>query len=150
VYIGKEFTKDEMIDARTDELLDGPESWMNMLTLQEQFEMLTQAGYDVELTRCRCVSETRWLMEYADIVDPSSIDLTLGGGLGEDGWDYGGGDATVDSRPAMMARRAFSASVARHAPRLQNPLSPSSDGLRAGLKLYRDGYSRCHGEYLKP
>jgi hypothetical protein len=31
VYIGKEFTKDEMID-RSDELLDGHESWMNMLT----------------------------------------------------------------------------------------------------------------------
>lgn len=56
---------------------------------QEQFEMLTQAGYDVELTRCRCVAETRWLMEYGDIVDPSSIDLTLGSGLGEDGRDYG-------------------------------------------------------------
>ena len=76
VYIGKEFTKDVMID-RSDELLDGPENWMNLLTLQEQFEMLTQAGYDVELTEYRCVAETEWLVEYGDIVDPSSIDLTL-------------------------------------------------------------------------
>lgn len=88
VYIGKEFTQDEMID-RSDELLDGPESWMNMLALQEQFEILTQAGYDVELTKCRRVAETEWLVEYGDIVDPSSIDMILGGGLSEGGWEVG-------------------------------------------------------------
>jgi hypothetical protein len=87
VYIGKEFTKDEMID-RNEELFDGPENWMDLLTLQEQFEILTQAGYDVELTRCRCVAETGWLMEYGDIVDPSSIDLTLGGGHDDEDWGY--------------------------------------------------------------
>ena len=27
---------------------------------------------------------------------------------------------------------------------------PSSDVLRAGLKVYRDGCSGCHGDYQKP
>jgi hypothetical protein len=87
VYVGKEFTQDEMID-RNEELFDGPENWMDLLTLQEQFEILTQAGYDVELTKCRCVAETGWLAEYGDIVELSSIDLALGGGTSEDGWEY--------------------------------------------------------------
>ena len=60
---------------------------MNLLTRQEQFEILTLAGYDVELTQYRCVAETEWLVEFGDIVDPSSIDLALGGGLSE-GWEY--------------------------------------------------------------
>jgi hypothetical protein len=38
--------------------------------------MLTQAGYDVELTRYRRAAETEWLGEYGDVADPSSIDLT--------------------------------------------------------------------------
>ena len=33
----------------------------NLLTLQEQFETLTAAGYDMELTLQRCVAETGWL-----------------------------------------------------------------------------------------
>jgi hypothetical protein len=86
VYIGKEFTQDEMID-RTDELLDGPENWMNLLTLQEQFELLTQAGYDVELIEYRCVEETEWLAEYADIIDLRSIDMTSSCVPDNDGWD---------------------------------------------------------------
>jgi thiosulfate dehydrogenase len=50
----------------------------------------------------------------------------------------------------MMAHRALNASVARQAPKVQNPLAPSSDVLRAGLKVYRDGCSFCHGDYQKP
>lgn len=50
----------------------------------------------------------------------------------------------------VMARRALSASSARQAPRLQNPLSPSGDVLQAGLKGYRDGCAGCHGDYQKP
>jgi thiosulfate dehydrogenase len=49
-----------------------------------------------------------------------------------------------------MARRAFTASVARQAPKVRNPLSPSSEVLRAGLRVYREGCSGCHGDYLKP
>jgi hypothetical protein len=62
---------------------------MDLLTLQEQFEILTQAGYDVELAQYRCVEETEWLVEYGDVVDPSSIDMTLGGGDDDEGWGYG-------------------------------------------------------------
>lgn len=62
---------------------------MNRLTLQEQFEMLTQAGYDVELTRSRRVAETGWLMEYGDIVDLRSIDMTLSYVHDDEGWDCG-------------------------------------------------------------
>jgi len=50
----------------------------------------------------------------------------------------------------ITARRALNASVARQAPRVQNPLSPSSEVLRAGLKVYRNGCSRCHGDFQKP
>jgi hypothetical protein len=84
----KEFTKDEMID-RNDELLDGPEKWMNRLTLQEQFEILTQAGYDVELAQYRCAQETEWLVEYGDIIDLSSIDMTFSYIPDNEGWDCG-------------------------------------------------------------
>jgi hypothetical protein len=99
VYIGKEFTKDEMIDL-SDELLEGPENWINLLTLQEQFEILTQAGYDVELAQYRCVEETEWLVEYGDVVDPSSIDMTLGGGDYDEGWGYGWRRRNAERNPA--------------------------------------------------
>src|ERR1700726_2315185 len=88
VYIGNEFTQDEMID-RNEELFDGPENWMDLLTLQEQFEILTHAGYDVELAQYRCVEETEWLVEYGDIIDPRSIDMTLSYVHDDEGWDCG-------------------------------------------------------------
>jgi hypothetical protein len=89
VYVGKEFTQDEMID-RNEELFDGgPRELDGSADLQGQFEILTQAGYDVELARYRCVEETEWLVEYGDIVDPSSTDMTLGGGDDDEGWGYG-------------------------------------------------------------
>lgn len=50
----------------------------------------------------------------------------------------------------MMARRALNASVAHQAPRLRNPLQPSSEVLRAGLKIYREDCAGCHGDYQKP
>lgn len=84
VYIGQAFTKFEMEDTYD---VWEPDEWKNLLTLQQQFEMLTAAGYDVELTLQRGVAETDWLVEYGDIVDPSGVDLTEGGGL-EDGWEY--------------------------------------------------------------
>jgi mono/diheme cytochrome c family protein len=51
---------------------------------------------------------------------------------------------------ARLARRAFNASLSRQAPRLQNPLSPSVEILRAGLQVYRSGCSGCHGDPGKP
>jgi thiosulfate dehydrogenase len=60
------------------------------------------------------------------------------------------GTARPPQWETIMARRAFNASLARQAPRAQNPLLPSSDVLRAGLKVYRDGCSGCHGDCQKP
>src|SRR6476660_9223437 len=60
------------------------------------------------------------------------------------------GTAEPPAWETTMARRTLTASVARQAPKAQNPLSPSSEVLRAGLKVYRDGCSGCHGDYQKP
>ena len=60
--------------------------------------------------------------------------------------------ATAQPPPweTMMARLTFNASVAHHAPKIQNPFSPSSEVLRDGLKVYREGCSGCHGDPEKP
>jgi hypothetical protein len=36
-----------------------------------------------------CCNESRVCPEYGDVVDPSSIDMTLGGGDDDEGWGYG-------------------------------------------------------------
>lgn len=46
----------------------------------------------------------------------------------------------------LIGRRALASAVARQAPKLQNPVPPTSDNLKLGLKLYRDGCSGCHGD----
>jgi len=51
---------------------------------------------------------------------------------------------------ASIVRRAFAASVARQAQKLQNPVPPNSANLRLGLQLYRDNCSGCHGDAGKP
>src|SRR3982750_3958471 len=45
-----------------------------------------------------------------------------------------------------VAQRAFSASVARHAPRQANPVAPTEENLRAGLMLFRNNCAGCHGD----
>ena len=50
----------------------------------------------------------------------------------------------------FFARRAVTASIARQAPKLQNPIQPTSISLGSGLKLYRDNCSGCHGDSGKP
>jgi mono/diheme cytochrome c family protein len=49
-----------------------------------------------------------------------------------------------------LAHRSFDAAVARQAPHLQNPIVATSDNLKAGMKLFRDGCAGCHGEAGKP
>ncbi len=51
---------------------------------------------------------------------------------------------------SFLARKAFAASVARQAPRLQNPISPTSANLMFGMKFYRDDCAGCHGDAGKP
>jgi mono/diheme cytochrome c family protein len=53
-------------------------------------------------------------------------------------------------REMFLARRALAASVARRATRLRNPVEPNSGNLRAGLQVYRDNCSGCHGDAGKP
>jgi len=53
--------------------------------------------------------------------------------------------ATPPSWERAVARMAFNASVARHAPRTSNPLRPSAEVLLAGMKVYRDNCAGCHG-----
>lgn len=73
VYIGKEFTKADLKD-RNGEPLDSPENYCEQLTLQDQYDLLTTAGYSIVLMACfeddKC-NEVTW-----DSVDMDSIDLT--------------------------------------------------------------------------
>jgi mono/diheme cytochrome c family protein len=50
----------------------------------------------------------------------------------------------------ILARRSFAASVARQAPKVQNPIPVNSDTLKAGLAIYRDACAGCHGDAGKP
>jgi mono/diheme cytochrome c family protein len=45
-----------------------------------------------------------------------------------------------------LAQRAFNASIARHAPRLTNPLEPNETNLLAGLVVFRNNCAGCHGD----
>jgi mono/diheme cytochrome c family protein len=47
---------------------------------------------------------------------------------------------------AWIAMGAVDASAQRHGPKGENPLPASEANLMAGLKLYRDNCSICHGE----
>ena len=49
-----------------------------------------------------------------------------------------------------LAQRSFAAAVAREAPRAQNPIAPTSENLREGMKIFRDTCAGCHGEAGKP
>lgn len=66
------------------------------------------------------------------------------------------GGSPVDATAApprwetALARRSLAASVARQAPKIQNPVPLSSDTLRAGMKTYRDACAGCHGDAGKP
>lgn len=49
-----------------------------------------------------------------------------------------------------LAQRALARSVGREALAQDNPVTPSSENLRAGMRLYRDNCAGCHGEGGKP
>jgi len=67
---------------------------------------------------------------------------------------FGWVSVTATSDPprweSFLARKAFAASVARQAPRLQNPIAPTSANLMFGMKFYRDDCAGCHGDAGKP
>jgi mono/diheme cytochrome c family protein len=47
---------------------------------------------------------------------------------------------------SFFARKALAATVERQAPKVQNPIQPTSANLAAGMKFYRDGCAGCHGD----
>lgn len=49
-----------------------------------------------------------------------------------------------------FAQKAFNASVARHAEHLQNPIAPTEENLLAGLMMFRNNCSGCHGDSDQP
>jgi thiosulfate dehydrogenase len=49
-----------------------------------------------------------------------------------------------------LGRMALDASVARSAPRLRSPIGASDAELLAGMKLYRNNCSGCHGDAGRP
>jgi mono/diheme cytochrome c family protein len=51
---------------------------------------------------------------------------------------------------SSFARKAFAASVARQAGKTQNPIPVTDASLSAGLRIYREGCSGCHGDAGRP
>ena len=66
------------------------------------------------------------------------------------GWTSVHATAAPSRWETFVGRNALAASVGRQAPKLQNPISPTSGNLRSGLKIYRDNCSGCHGDSGKP
>jgi thiosulfate dehydrogenase len=61
--------------------------------------------------------------------------------------------AATEQPPVMetrIASSALNAAVSHAARKLNNPLSPSSETLRAGMKFFRENCAGCHGEPGKP
>jgi len=57
-------------------------------------------------------------------------------------------EATAAPGPSETAamKALLNRALKREAPRLANPFPPSSENLTAGLKIFRDGCSGCHGD----
>jgi hypothetical protein len=77
IYIGKEFTRDELRvfrghpDFVGDETIDSPDEWTAQLTMAEQLELLTGAGYEVELLAMYNNGD-----DGIEVVDPATIDMS--------------------------------------------------------------------------
>jgi len=54
--------------------------------------------------------------------------------------------ATANKAELVLMRSVLNRAVARDAPHLTNPLPPSHDNLREGLRLFRDNCAGCHGD----
>jgi mono/diheme cytochrome c family protein len=49
-----------------------------------------------------------------------------------------------------FARLALDEAAARHAPYLTNPIAPTKENLRAGVKLFKGDCAGCHGDPNSP
>ena len=59
-------------------------------------------------------------------------------------------DTPVGSLESAVAMPALDASVDRHAPDLKNPVPADDADLTAGMKLYQEDCSSCHGDPVHP
>jgi hypothetical protein len=51
VYIGKEFKRDELYSPFEGSTIESADEWAHQLTIQDEYDMLSGAGYDVSLSR---------------------------------------------------------------------------------------------------
>jgi hypothetical protein len=72
-YVGKEFEKDDLTDP-FEHPIESPEWWEPQLSLQEQYDMLTAAGYDIELRTERWNDATKEADDW-DSADMATVDL---------------------------------------------------------------------------
>ncbi len=59
-------------------------------------------------------------------------------------------DIPINSLENTVAMPSLDASVGRRAPKVQNPISPTDASLTAGMKLYQENCSSCHGDIDRP
>jgi mono/diheme cytochrome c family protein len=62
------------------------------------------------------------------------------------GWLPVSANASPPAWERAMASLARDRYVARHAPVVRNPVAPTDANLLAGLKIFQDGCSGCHGD----
>jgi mono/diheme cytochrome c family protein len=57
-------------------------------------------------------------------------------------------DAEMGAIEMKIAMPALDASVDRRAPNIQNPIQPTDENLRAGMKIYQSACAGCHGDVV--
>jgi mono/diheme cytochrome c family protein len=57
-------------------------------------------------------------------------------------------DAEMGALEMKVAMPALDASVDRRAPNIQNPIQPTDENLRAGMKIYQSACAGCHGDVV--
>ena len=57
-------------------------------------------------------------------------------------------DAEMGALEMKVAMPALDASVDRRAPNIQNPIQPTDENLRAGMKIYQAACAGCHGDVV--
>jgi hypothetical protein len=79
VYVGKEFTRDELYSPYEDARIESADMWTQQLTVQQEHDMLVAAGYDVKLTRELFTNYKTKKFDVTDWADVplDSIDMTL-------------------------------------------------------------------------
>jgi thiosulfate dehydrogenase len=66
------------------------------------------------------------------------------------GWLAVGASSRPPAWESRISDMALDAGVARQAPRRRNPIPATDAELLAGLKLYRNDCSGCHGDFGRP